>query len=272
MTAKHLKCIVLVIASHNSAFDGFKRIWKEHWDQSAEHLKECLCLFLYNDHTLSKAKVDGNDLYFPHEETYPAPGLLLKTMDALEYLDENNITFDFLLRTNLSSLFNWEAFIRFLSTQPSTSLVAGVPYNTKRMSGMCMILSADVVREVQKEKGSLDYDMPDDEAINRVLNKMRGNKYIEVQSLGIELIDGELRPSLTDIKNTDVIHFRFHSGWTEGNLNREKDHAAMNRVHRGLISAIVEHFCTSIENDPFQASIVSFLILWSVVFIRKCRR
>jgi hypothetical protein len=269
MIARHLKCVVLVIASHTTAFDGFKRIWEQHWDQSAELLKGYMCMYLYNDPTLTDAEIRGNDFYFPNEETYPAPGLLLKTMNALQHLEDNGITFDFLLRTNLSSLFNWKAFDRFLSLQQPKSLVAGVPYNTKRMSGMCMILSADLVQQIKRGKSSLDYDLPDDEAINQLLHTMPNNNYTELKSVGIELIDGKIRPSLSEITDSDFIHFRFHSGWVEGNLNREKDHLAMDQVRIGLFSAIVEHFCTSIKNDPIQAGIASLLIIWSVMFVRK---
>ena len=266
-TGRHQRCVVLVIASHNTAFDGFKRIWKEHWDQSAEYLKECLCLYLYNDPNLSKLKEDGDDLYFPYKETYPAPGLLLKTMDALQYLEDRKVTYDFILRTNLSSLFNWKAFMQFLTVQQSKSLVAGVPYNTNRMSGMCMILSSDVVQHLKKEEANLDFDLPDDEAINRILHTMPQNRYIHLKSMGIQMVDGEIRNVPTT--ESDVVHFRFHSGWVEGNMNREKDRIAMEKVHRGLLSAIVEHFCNSIKNDPLQAAIASMLILWSVMFVRN---
>jgi hypothetical protein len=267
-TDRHLKCVVLVIASHNEAFDGFKRIWEEHWEQSSDHLQNCLCFYLYNDESISEMKAEGNDLYFPYEETYPAPGLLLKTMDALEYLDSLSITYDFLIRTNLSSLFNWKACMQFIDNAPTNDLVAGVPYNTKRMSGMCMILSSDIVQQLQQRRSSLDFDLADDIAINRILNKMKNNTYIELKSIGIELVNGEVHQ---DISDSDVIHYRFHSGWVEGNLSREQDHIAMEKVHQGLLTAIVEHFCSSISNDPVQASIASMLILCTLVCVRNNR-
>ncbi len=268
----HLKCVVLVIASHNEAFDGFKRIWEDHWEKSSDHLQDSICFYLYNDPNISEVRAEGNDLYFPYEETYPAPGLLLKTMDALDYLDRQQITYDFLLRTNLSSLFNWKNFKNFIDEQTPKGLVAGVPYNTKRMSGMCMILSSDVVNHIRQQRSSLDFDLPDDEAINRMLHQMPKNKYVVLESIGIELVNGKVTQNITEISNSDVIHFRFHSGWVEGNMRREQDHIAMDKVHHGILSAIVEHFCTSISNDPLQASIASILILFTVLCVRYTRK
>lgn len=267
--ARHVKCVVLVIASHDTAFDGFKRIWEEHWHQSSDLLQDCLCFYLYNDPNITQMRAEGNDLYFPYEETYPAPGLLLKTMDALEYLDSHNVTYDFLLRTNLSSLFNWKGFMQFIDERPQKAIVAGVPYDTNCMSGMCMILSSDVVKQLQQNKSSMDFDLPDDEAINLVLHQMKDNDYFELKSIGIELINGEVQQ---DISDPDVIHFRFHSGWVKGNLSREQDHIAMEKVHRGLLSEIVEHFCNSISNDPIQASIASIFILCTLLCVRYSKR
>jgi hypothetical protein len=261
---QHMKCVVLVIASHSEAFDGFKQIWEEHWNQSADHLRDCKCFYLYNDPNFTEMRKDGSNLYFPYEETYPAPGLLLKTMDALAYLETQNITFDFLLRTNLSSLFNWRAFMQFINSKSPKSLVAGVPYNTRRMSGMCMILSSDVVQQIRQRRSQLDFDLPDDEAINNILHQMPGNNYVELKS------NGELRDAI-DV-NSDIIHFRFHSGWVKGNLNREQDHVAMEKVHRGLLNVIIEHFCSSIKNDPVQASMASILILCAVLAVRNSRK
>ena len=263
MNSKHYKCVVLVIASESTAFNGFKQIWKDHWTKSSKYVGQLRCFYLYNDPSLSNMIRKGDDLYFPYEETYPSPGLLKKTMDCLKFLGEQNISYDFLLRTNLSSLFNWKAFAQFIDNNISKQkLVAGVPYNTSKMSGMCMILSRDLVHNIMVKEAQLDFDLPDDEAINRVLNKIQNVTYVELESRGIEGLDQDLS------KLQDVIHYRFHSGWIEGNLNREKDHSDMRKMQTDYLTVIVEHFYTSMKNDPLQASIASMLIIVALIFNR----
>lgn len=88
---------------------------EHHWQHYIKtDLRNMQRYYLYNDeHQEESVRVlYGHDLVFPHAETYPAPGLLLKTMDAIDYLHQNHVTYDFLLRTNLSSLFDWPNFFR----------------------------------------------------------------------------------------------------------------------------------------------------------------
>jgi hypothetical protein len=263
MNEKHYKCVVLIIASESTAFDSFKQIWIDHWAKSFKYVGQLRCFYLYNDPSLSNMNRKGDDLYFPYEETYPSPGLLSKTMDSLKFLADQNISYDFILRTNLSSLFNWKAFAQFIDNNISKSkLVAGVPYNTSKMSGMCMILSRDLVQIIIEKKTQLDFNLPDDEAINRVLNEIQNVTYVELASRGIDSLDQDLS------KLQDIIHYRFHSGWIEGNLQREKDHSDMRKMQTDYLTVIVEHFYTSMRNDPLQASISCMLIIVALIFIR----
>ena len=59
-----------------------------HWFDHLHGGHGMKCFYLFNNPTQKEPVLftNGMDLTFPFEETYPAPGLLLKTMAAMEYL------------------------------------------------------------------------------------------------------------------------------------------------------------------------------------------
>lgn len=82
------RLVVLVIAHRNPSYEQLQRIWEAHW-QTTGGLPGTQRYFLYNDpQQMDPVRVtgDGSELTFPHEETYPAPGLLLKTLGAIDHL------------------------------------------------------------------------------------------------------------------------------------------------------------------------------------------
>lgn len=238
------KCVILVIASHSPAFDKFKRMWVAHWEASKENVFEYECFYLYNNDSSFKRK--GRDLYFPYEETYPAPGLLLKTIGALRYLKETGVTYDMLFRTNLSSLIDWAAFRAFIYRHHlSKNVVAGVMYGEKQMSGMCMLLSGNLAQLLLENEKQLNYEIPDDHAINTYFLGLPNIEYIYFGSKSNE------RP----------IHQRFQSGWVEGNMNRERDHASMALAQK----SIIEHFQECVTNQPHVAWLVLLMSTVAVI-------
>ena len=215
----HLRCVVLVIAHHNPAYEELRRAWDAHW-RCHEHgaLRNMRRYYLYNDpHQTEPVRVDDHDwkLTFPHEETYPAPGLLLKTLGALDHLAASGVTYDYLLRTNVSSLFDWPWMERYLRGLRPDRLVSGVPYMPHRMSGMCLLLSADLVRDIATHRDRLEMYRPDDEAVALYLlvrHSAAGVDALEYQSISSVTIRTPVDAFLVAAVG-QAPHLRFHRGW-----------------------------------------------------------
>ena len=258
--------IVLVIANHDESFDNFKSIWSCHWNNNKKYLHDCDCFYLYNDETQTEKVIrSGNDLYFPFKETYPAPGLLQKTIGALEYLNENQISYDIILRTNLSSLINWKAFSKFIDNNISNQyFYAGVPYKDKHISGCCMIMSSYIANILLENKNSFNYSEPDDWVINLWLLSSDINNKINYQYIN------SIRPNndneISDALNKNIIHFRFHAGYTNENIKRNKDHRDMKKT-MSIVDNIIENFETFTIEDNCNYNIEISLIITVISLI-----
>ena len=240
--------IVLVIANHDELYEDFKSTWIYHWNNNKQqYLHDCECFYLYNDENQTEKVIrSDNDLYFPFKETYPAPGLLLKTIGALEYLNDNEITYDIILRTNLSSLINWKSFSEFIDKNISNQyFYAGVLYKDKHMSGCCMIMSSYIANILLENKNSFNYDEPDDVAINLWLLSSEISDKIDYQY--IDSIRPNNDDELSDAINKNIIHFRFHAGYTNENIKRIKDHRDMKKI-MSFLDKITEYFTQIKEN------------------------
>lgn len=84
------------------------------------------------------------------------PGILMKTLKAMEVLSPK---YDFTLRPNISSIFLFHRYMRWLKNQPKTGLYAGVPHpfgSTKEQAkwafGAGYTVSADIARMIANEE------------------------------------------------------------------------------------------------------------------------
>lgn len=202
----HLKCVVLVIASTGSPYDEFRTLWEESLRTNAPILDGVEVFFLYND-PQGPTRVQGRDLYFTRDETYPYPGLLLKTLDAMQWLSNSGVTFDVLCRTNLSSLFDWTEFTRLVARIKST-YYGGRLYDAGMVSGCAMFMSSDVAAMLLANRNALKLDEPDDHAINLFLH---AGSPVDIV---VDTITSATPTSVQDLKEEKVrsLHYRFYSG------------------------------------------------------------
>lgn len=209
---REFKCVVLVIASENDSFPRFKEIWEAHWQANIRLLGSSYARFyLYNDPTASPAgnSPENMNLRFPHEETYPSPGLLLKTLDALQFLKDNDIKFDMVFRTNLSSLIDWAAFAGWVS-RIGVGVISGRKYDDRHISGCGMLLPKAVADEILAHRAELDQNQPDDHAINLYLHAHHPFLRYEEFPNATPTNEDEMRMALQT--RPKIVHYRFYSG------------------------------------------------------------
>lgn len=173
------RLLVLVIASDNHPiYIELQKVWRSYMNAHPE----VTAYFLKGDPTLSQTnQIAGDTLYVNSPDGY-VPGIFLKSIVAFEALSSELDNYDYLLRTNLSSVFDFPALLAALNKMPSTQCYAGrngvhhvqwVPkyYQTPFVEGSGILMSMDLVKLLLKEKSSALQDAslaPDDVLIGKI--------------------------------------------------------------------------------------------------------
>jgi hypothetical protein len=125
----------------------------------------------------SDIEIDGSFINIKGEENYV--NILKKTVKSMKYIYEN-IDFDFLIRTNISTVINIELLKEFLINIPKEKYYGGhnetlnwfdigitdyTHFGTKFVCGFNIILSKDMVKIICDNENKLNYNIIDDISI-----------------------------------------------------------------------------------------------------------
>nr|QBK93666.1 MAG: hypothetical protein LCPAC404_03700 [Pithovirus LCPAC404] len=139
------KVVLLVIASPGVLYDKFRVIW-EKYCESRDDVK---VLFVEGSSTFS---VKDNTIFTGDEESY-IPGILRKTITAMEYVDKT-YRYEHLIRTNLSTFFILDRVTKFLNTAPKEKLYYGF-LDKRWITGIGIYLSRDLVTMIVEQSDEL---------------------------------------------------------------------------------------------------------------------
>jgi hypothetical protein len=149
-----MRITILVIASSGS------EIYAEHekcWRSYATSDPGITVYFLRQREDIEVPRIEGDTLWTPGEERLER--VFDKTVAAFQFLDPSS--YDYLVRTNLSSVWHFQNLRRSCTYLPPTDVFCGV-LGTPGLSGAGMILSPDVVRKLAENSGRVDRGMWDD--------------------------------------------------------------------------------------------------------------
>jgi hypothetical protein len=161
-------------------------------------------------------------LYIRGKDTF-IPGILEKTVLAMEY-GMNNYSFDYLVRSNISTIVQMDRLTSFLekseleyggvrfsvdSLQPYYGITDNKYFGTDYASGICILLSKRCVSEILYAKDELDMNVIDDVAIGVLVNKL------DISAVYVEDY-WFVPPNISNIERHSMI-YRNH------NADREKD-------------------------------------------------
>ncbi len=158
--------IILVVASTQSElFGNFKKIWKLYMNKLPEVFK---VFFVYGHTDLIP---DSYDLIFPEISESIYPGMIQKTIKAMNWIDYN-YNYKFLIRTNLSTFWDLYRTHQLLKTFDIYNTLTGTMrslsgYNKNFISGTDIILSRNYVKLILKHKTLLlNKQLQEDQAIS----------------------------------------------------------------------------------------------------------
>jgi hypothetical protein len=138
-----MKVLMLVISSQTqSVYRHHKAIWETYMKSHPD----IECYFIEFTPSVLSPLLTSSTLFLRGRETYP--GILDKTLKALDYFTRRS-HYDYVIRTNLSSVWIFPKLIRFLETAPRTGLYGGVRNDNQPwpyVSGAGITFSWDVVQ------------------------------------------------------------------------------------------------------------------------------
>jgi hypothetical protein len=137
-----LKVIILIISSGNvPVFGDMKRLSNMYLSLSKYEGKLKHFYLEFDSNQQEDIREDGNHILIRGEEN-PTPGMYQKTMKAIEHVSRN-YSYEFILRTNLSSFWHIPNLLAFLETIPKHGYAGGYSY-PGFISGTGIFLSKDV--------------------------------------------------------------------------------------------------------------------------------
>jgi hypothetical protein len=115
---KHYKMIILIIASSAEHYNIFTKCWLEYMNK----FDEVKSFFLYSDVNIdTDIYITENAITYKCEESL-IPGILYKTI-AGYYFCEKKFTYDYILRTNLSSFVHIPRLLKYIKNIEVTNSV-----------------------------------------------------------------------------------------------------------------------------------------------------
>jgi hypothetical protein len=172
-------------------------------------------------------EIIGNDIFIKNKETY-IPGIFIKTIKALKYINDN-YNYDYLIRTNVSSFFNIENMLKYLSNLPKEKYAIGFTLNLPKygnfLHGTSTIITKDISHYLYQYYNNFDLKIEDDVLISLILKSQNITLNVLDESQIQFLIDDnydESKPKFLEhdnilyyrIKNNkdrniDIMYFKF---------------------------------------------------------------
>jgi hypothetical protein len=163
-------------------------------------------------------EIDGDFIYIKGDEHIL--NILDKTIKAVEYLiNIQKYNFDYLIRTNISSIINIPLLISYCEKLPRENIYTGANienlqwidyragiYNTDYRGtiypqGICIIFSYDIINEIIINKDKLNYNIVDDVSFGIYINKYKPNLVTNIDKFKCSFIVISNKINNNDINN-----------------------------------------------------------------------
>jgi hypothetical protein len=121
---KHYKLVILIIASRAPHYDIFTHCWMQYMNK----FPEVKSFFLYADENIENdLYIDEYSITYKDKESY-IPGILFKTLAAKKFC-QKYLSYNHILRTNLSSLVHIPRLLKYLDKQsPNDFMCTNLEY------------------------------------------------------------------------------------------------------------------------------------------------
>lgn len=201
-----MKLLVLVIANDDGHYIEMQKLWRIYMNRFANIKSYFIKYKDMNEDVL----LEEDTIYIKGSESL-IPGCLDKTIKSIEYfLNKDDFDFNYLIRTNLSTVWNFNKIYNLLKSQERIIYTAGLIGTHDDMlfiAGSGMIFSKYICKCIVKNNYLLDYNIIDDVAIGIVLKPLLSNRNLHVNRLEAYEYQYNLESLDKNVSNS-FIHFR----------------------------------------------------------------
>jgi len=196
-----MKVLVLIISNESiPEYTKHKELWRKYMNRDPSF--DC---YFMEYHSEKNYVIEENTIFLKGVETYH-PGIREKTIDCFKYFLNRDTIYDYIVRTNLSSLWNFTALRRYLETFPKEGVYSGVIGNrgVKYASGSGFIMTPDVVSKIVEHRHLCnEMNFIDDVDIGYLLHKLGIDPSENART---DILDDTM---LNDFQyNRDIYHYR----------------------------------------------------------------
>ena len=179
-TNKEIKILNLVLYSSSYTFDKMKMITEKFYNK----FKNVDTIYYKFSNDLdTDTELRGNVLHIKGDETY-IPGILQKTIKAFEYFKNDLNNYDYIVRSNVSTIIRFDVLSDDLKTnpidygcsycfglekEPNIHGIHEIHNNEIFSSGTSIILAANIVRHIIKHTQLIDMNTIDDVSIGKFI-------------------------------------------------------------------------------------------------------
>lgn len=207
-----VKILHLVLFSHDgSSYDNMYKITSEYYKQFA-NVKTIY--YTYSPDISDPYELKHNILYIKGNETY-IPGILDKTIQAFEYFDNDLYEYDYVVRSNISTIINFNILNKYLvnnSVDYASGMMNDLQINIKHKhidndrnayaSGTSIIMSVDTMRLLLRGKHLLHRDLIDDVAIGLYIHDNSDIIFKNINENGDKFISiPDMKGNLDELKH-----------------------------------------------------------------------
>jgi hypothetical protein len=199
---KKFRCLILVLASNNNGiYKNARKVWQAYGNIDSE----IRTYMVYGNADNKIDNLNEFDLVYDDIEESHNPGMLKKTIRAMEYIDAT-YEYDFFIRTNISTFWDFSILKRNLYNLPTSECYSGdgplTPsgYDSENgyyLSGTDTIITPESVKAIIKNKKTLDYKIPEDAAMGIFFNGVLKCPFIKSQIFFMEKFN--LRNNILDL-------------------------------------------------------------------------
>lgn len=209
----HYRAVILILASNNNqVFDNCRKVWKKYMNIDPT----IKVYFAYGELSkpLDEYDSDSDIVINDIKESYPV--LIEKTIRAMEFID-SQVTYDFFIRTNLSTFWDFSKLHLHLNELPSQNCYSGdgpLPnYNSNGyyLSGTDTIVTPEMIKSIINNQHLVEFSITEDCAMGKYFNGILKAPMLPNRICFFE--------DIISIEETEKIEHRIHDA-----IQNNKDH------------------------------------------------
>jgi hypothetical protein len=198
-----MEIIILILANDSDHYLECQNLWRSYMNLHPNIKSYFIKL---DPQITTDILLDNNTIFIKGNESL-VPGCLIKTIKSIDFLLKTQ-NFDFIFRTNMSSVLDLHKFYNLLNNYKNDySGKIGYHNNIKFASGAGMLLSKQLCYSLINSKNTLDYNLLDDVSIGFLLQNININPLTRFETLNYENNVNQITKEM--IK--DYYHFRCKS-------------------------------------------------------------